>query len=298
MSQDAERISGPAPAKINLGLKILGKRPDGFHNLESVFIPLDLEDRLEVELSSQDSFSCSDPDLPQDGSNLVLKARDIWRREAKLLGLPSATQPLAIHLEKRIPAGAGMGGGSSDAASCLMLLNRLFSPALPDETLSRIALELGSDLPFFLLKGWAHVSGRGEVLVPLEPFFTDSVLIHWPGIHVPTGPAYAELSRILTQKASYATFRGFREFVGKPLARVQWPGNDFEQAVFGWHSELADLKARMLNAGASYAAMSGSGSTLFGLFDSVQSARQAAALLPQNEGKSFICQPRRQAWIP
>jgi 4-diphosphocytidyl-2C-methyl-D-erythritol kinase len=82
------------------------------------------------------------------------------------------------------------------------------------------------------------------------------------------------------------------------LARAQWPGNDFEQAVFGWHSELADLKARMLNAGASYAAMSGSGSTLFGLFDSVQSARQAAALLPQNEGKSFICQPRRQAWIP
>lgn len=284
-------VAARAHAKLNLGLRILGKRADGFHDLESVFVPLELHDLLSLRVAGYDSFRCSDPDLPTDGSNLVQRAIDLWREAATKAGLHAAAeQPLAVDLDKRIPAGAGLGGGSSDAASCLLLLNELFAPGLESSELYRMALTLGSDLPFFLLGSWAHVTGRGEVLNPIPPFFDDDIVLVWPALHVATGPAFAQLSRFLTQTDSYAKFQGFRSFAGNHLSAAEWPGNDFERVIFANHPELACVKQKLLEHGARYAAMSGSGSTIFGLFDSVQSASRCTQQI--RDGRGMVMQTR------
>lgn len=268
-----------APAKLNLGLRILGRRPDGFHDLESVFLPLELADRLGVRPASHDHFSCSDPALPAGGDNLVCRAREAWRAAAREEGLPAAGQPLELVLEKQVPAGAGLGGGSSDAAACLLLMNELFSPGLKMSCLHTLALTLGSDVPFFLQSGWAHVTGRGEILTPLDPLFNDVIVLAWPGVHVSTAWAYSCLSASLTKQGSYASFQGFRGFIPDPGAAAGWPGNDFESVVFAAYPQVAGLKRTLLGEGARYAAMSGSGSAVYGLFDSVQSASRAVKQL-------------------
>jgi 4-diphosphocytidyl-2-C-methyl-D-erythritol kinase len=268
-----------APAKLNLGLRILGRRPDGFHDLESVFLPLELADLLRVRLSREDRFTCSDPTLPDGPDNLVCRARDAWRAAARERGFPGADQPLELELEKHIPAGAGLGGGSSDAAACLLLLNELFSPGLEMSCLSTLALTLGSDVPFFLQSGWAHVTGRGEVLTPMVPFFDDLIVLAWPGLHVSTAWAYSCLSASLTKQGRYASFQGFHGFIPDPGDVTSWPDNDFESVVFAAFPQVAGLKQTLLEAGARHAAMSGSGSAVYGLFDSVQSASRAVKQL-------------------
>lgn len=269
-------LEGRAPAKLNLGLRILGRRPDGFHELESIFVPLDLHDTLRIRPAHQDRFSCDDPGLPTGSDNLVLRALAAWREEARACALPGAGQALELELLKRIPAGAGLGGGSSDAATCLKLLNELFSPGLELSQLQKLSLTLGSDVPFFLTADWAHVSGRGEVLTPLAPLFEDVVLLIWPGLHVSTAWAYSCLSASLTKQGLYASFQGSHGFIPDPGDAACWPGNDFESVVFAAFPVLAGLKNSLLAAGARYAAMSGSGSACYGLFDSVQSASCAA----------------------
>jgi 4-diphosphocytidyl-2-C-methyl-D-erythritol kinase len=270
--REGEWREQPAFAKINLGLRVLGRRPDGYHELESVLVPLELHDLLRGRTARRDSFRCSDPTLPADGGNLVLMARDAWRVSAARAGLPGAVQAVELELEKRIPAGAGLGGGSSDAAACLRLLDQLFPPGLGVEELRRLALTVGSDVPFFVQLDWAHVTGRGEILTPIPPFFRDAVVVAWPGLHVSTAWAYSRLSASLKKQGSCATFKGSQAFVAEVGAAAGWPGNDFEPVVFASHPTLADLKRFLLAAGARYAAMSGSGSAVFGLFDSAQSA--------------------------
>ncbi len=268
-----------APAKLNLGLRILGRRPDGFHELESIFLPLELGDRLRARPASRDTFTCTDPTLPAGADNLVCRARDAWRAAARERDLPGVHQPLELELSKAVPAGAGLGGGSSDAAACLLMLNELFSPGLEMSCLSTLALTLGSDVPFFLQSGWAHVTGRGEVLTPLAPFFDDVIVLAWPGLHVSTAWAYSCLSASLTKQGSYASFQGSHGFIPDPGEAAGWPGNDFESVVFAAFPQVAGLKQSLLGTGARYAAMSGSGSAVYGLFDSVQSASRAVKQL-------------------
>src|SRR5688572_12225784 len=231
-------------AKINWSLRITGKRADGFHDLETVFQTISLHDELTFRSSSSLSLTCDDPSIPVDDTNLVMRA-------ARLVGAP----PVAIELKKRIPTGGGLGGGSSNAATTLVALRG--DPSL--------ALSLGSDVPFFLLGGTAYATGRGEVLTPLPDRSGVPLLLLLPEERVLTKDAFARITRYSPPLGIDAYTRDYAHFT-----------NDFEEPVFAMLPRLRELKQRLYDAGAEYAAMSGSGSTLFGAF-ATTAARDAAA---------------------
>lgn len=239
-------------AKINWSLRITGKRPDGFHDLETVFQTISLHDELTFVPAERTTLACDDPDIPTDESNLVLRA-------ARAIAAP----PVAIALKKRIPAGGGLGGGSSNAAATLVALNERF--ALGRNDLPAIALGLGSDVPFFLVGGTAYATGRGEVLAPLPPRRGIPLLLLLPE------------ERVLTKEA-FARVRQYSAPLGIDAYRQGWASftNDFEEPVFAMVPRLRKLKESLLEQGAAWAAMSGSGSTIVGAFESA-AARDAAA---------------------
>jgi 4-diphosphocytidyl-2-C-methyl-D-erythritol kinase len=248
------------PAKINLGLFVTGKRPDGYHNLETVFYPVTpLYDVLEaVPAIDPGNPKMHLTGLPVQG---VLESNLVWKAY-KLLGekFPQIT-PLDWHLHKAIPMGAGLGGGSSDGASALRLLNKVFNLGLSPEALEAYALELGSDCPFFIRAQAAFASGRGEVLEPLALSLSGWRIHVVPsGIHVSTAAAFKLL------KPRPAPF-DLRHLPAVPVE--EWKEvltNDFEEPVFSLHPELAQTKAALYANGAAYVQMSGSGSALFALY--------------------------------
>ncbi|HYK02476.1 MAG TPA: 4-(cytidine 5'-diphospho)-2-C-methyl-D-erythritol kinase [Thermoanaerobaculia bacterium] len=237
-------------AKINWSLRIIGKRADGFHDLETVFQTISLHDELTFRDSDRMSLTCDDPTIPTDDTNLVLRA-------ARAVSAP----PTAIELKKRIPTGGGLGGGSSNAATTLLALGA------ERDDLAGIALNLGSDVPFFLLGGTAYATGRGEVLTPIAPMNGIPLLLLLPEARVLTKDAFARITRYSQTLGIDAYTRGFEVFT-----------NDFEEPVFAMLPRLRELKERLYAAGAQFAAMSGSGSTLFGAF-ATKAARDAAATL-------------------
>ncbi|HVE71574.1 MAG TPA: 4-(cytidine 5'-diphospho)-2-C-methyl-D-erythritol kinase [Thermoanaerobaculia bacterium] len=232
-------------AKINWALRITGRRTDGFHDLETVFQTISLHDELTFTPASGLTLTCDDPTIPTDASNLVLRA-------ARAVGADG----IAIHLRKRIPAGGGLGGGSSNAAATLMELGR--------DNLPEIALSLGSDVPFFLLGGTAYATGRGEVLTPMPSMAGIPLLLLLPEERVLTKEAFARVTRY-SPPLGIDAYRDFSNFT-----------NDFEEPVFAMLPRLATLKARLYDAGANWAGMSGSGSTIVGAFGD-ESARDRAA---------------------
>ena len=232
-------------AKINWALRITGRRADGFHDLETVFQTISLHDELTFTPAPGLSLTCDDPAIPTDDSNLVIRA-------ARAAG----AENVAIHLRKRIPAGGGLGGGSSNAAA---VLQEFGSERLPE-----IALSLGSDVPFFLLGGTAYATGRGEVLTPMPPLANIPLLLLLPEERVLTKDAFARVTRY-SPALGLDAYRDFTSFT-----------NDFEEPVFAMLPRLATLKARLYDAGATWAGMSGSGSTIVGAFAS-EDARDAAA---------------------
>lgn len=245
-------------AKINLGLRVCRKRPDGFHDIETVFLPIALRDALEILPAhhSSGSFSCTGFDSPQaPEQNLVWKAYQLVKTHFP--EIPA----VHIHLHKSIPAGAGLGGGSADASFTLLLLQRLFKLPVTEDQLQQWALQLGSDCPFFLLNKPCLGKGRGEILEPVAPDLRDySLFIVNPGIHVSTAEAFAGIQPM--QPAD-----SLKDLIHLPPH--EWQNkvvNDFEKTVFILHPEIAAIKKQLLQAGAVYAAMSGSGSTVFGLF--------------------------------
>jgi len=249
-------------AKVNLGLHITGRRADGYHLLETAFWPVHaMADTLTLtELNTAAAPELSLDGLPLTGAaadNLVLRA---WHAmQAAEPSLPA----VHIALEKRIPAGAGLGGGSSDAAHTLVGLNRLFDLGLSTDTLMRLALPLGADVPFFIVNQPMLATGVGEVLTPLAlDLSAYRIELVTPVIHSDTAAAYRHLQR---EHWSGAVDLGAR--LGKPVS--EWRAsvrNDFEPSVFARFPELAALKASLYARGAVYASMSGSGSALYGLF--------------------------------
>ncbi len=231
-------------AKINWSLRITGKRADGFHDLETVFQTVSLHDELTFRPSSSLSLVCDDPTIPTDDTNLAIRA-------AKLAGAP----PVAIELKKRIPAGGGLGGGSSNAATTLVALGG--DPAQ--------ALSLGSDVPFFLVGGTAYATGRGEVLTPLPSRDGVPLLLLLPEERVLTKDAFARITRYSPPLGIDAYREGYENFT-----------NDFEEPVFAMLPRLRSLKQRLYNAGAVWASMTGSGATIVGAFADMD-ARDAAA---------------------
>ncbi len=234
-------------AKINWSLRITGKRADGYHELETVFQTISLHDTLVFRDSDRLTLTCDDPTIPTDESNLVLRA-------ARAVGATN----VAIELQKRIPAGGGLGGGSSDAAATLRTLGE------GREDLAQIALSLGSDVPFFLVGGTAYATGRGEVLTPL-PAIPASLLLVMPEERVLTKDAFARVTRY-SRPLGIDAYRDFANFT-----------NDFEEPVFAMLPRLGALKQRLYDAGATWAGMSGSGSTIAGAFASAAARDDAAA---------------------
>ena len=250
------------PCKINLGLRIIRKRPDGYHDLETLFYPVPLKDALEMLPSGETTLHITGTDIPGDPStNLCLKAHALLAADFP------AVRPVDIYLHKCIPTGAGLGGGSSDGASALLLVNRLFRLGLSREDLLPYATRLGSDCPYFLYDGPCFASGRGDILQPIDLDMSDYRLILVnPGIHVPTGWAFAQL-RLRDNAAPGAPALAPVDMALAPVDT--WRDtlfNDFEPAVVAAHPVIGWIKEQLYEAGAVYAAMSGSGSTVFGWF--------------------------------
>lgn len=252
-------------AKINLGLHVLRKRDDGFHDIETLFFPVPLHDSLEIIPASDGQFAMHQHGIPlPEGENLCARTYLLLKND---FDIPA----VKIHLLKNIPAGAGLGGGSSDAAFTLIMLNEMFGLSIAKSKLMEYASEIGSDCAFFIENSPALAGGRGEVLEPLELELSGKhITIVKPGVHVSTAEAY----RMLTPDAGRASIR---ELVALPLQK--WKDalhNDFEEALFKKHPVIASVKAAMYDAGAVYASMSGSGSAVYGIFDDAPAAAPAA----------------------
>jgi 4-diphosphocytidyl-2-C-methyl-D-erythritol kinase len=243
-----------AYGKINWSLRVTGKRADGYHDLETLLQTISLHDTLTFEQSDRLSLTCDDPTIPVDETNLVLRA-------ARAL---KAT--VAIDLRKQIPAGGGLGGGSSDAAATLLALSK------GQQALHEIALGLGSDVPFFLTGGTAYATGRGEILTPLPRASGIPLLLLIPEERVSTAAAFGMLQRF-SPTLGIDRYRAMTDLLSHAAELV----NDFEEPVFAMLPSLRTMKTRLLDSGAAWAAMSGSGSTIVGAFRSVADRDAARA---------------------
>lgn len=279
MPQETER----APAKINLGLRVLRRRSDGYHAIETVLLRISWADQLTLVPAERFVFTCSDPNLPTDEGNLCVRA-------AKRLAAQLQQQPTGwLHLDKQVPYGAGLGSGSSDAAATLRLLLRAWGRSLSPGMQHRLAARLGSDVPFFLLPTpAARATGRGEYLQPLLdyrfPFYLAVVV---PPLHVATAEAY----RLIQPRLRRTPLLTELVRSNDPERWRRELQNDFEAPLFARHPELAELKQWLLESGAVYAALSGSGSALFGVFTEPTPAQQVAEAAQMRGLRSWWGQP-------
>lgn len=242
--------------KINLGLHITGKRPDGFHELETVFYPVPLKDILEVVSSTTLQFQSTGIDIPGNpASNLCLKAYHLLKEDFPQL------PPVQMHLHKIIPMGAGLGGGSADGAFALQLLNDKYFLGLSPTQLMKYALQLGSDCPFFILNQPCYATGRGEDLTPIKLDLSGYrfVIVH-PGIHINTKWAFEQIQPGLPS-------RSIKEIIQLPIQDWKYYlSNDFESPIKQNYPAIEAIKLALYKDGAIYASMSGSGSTVFGIY--------------------------------
>lgn len=250
-------------AKINLGLNVVEKRPDGYHNLQTVFYPVPIKDALEIHV--MDEAFPSDYDCDLKVTNITIEGdeqRNLVVRAYQLLKQDFPTLPrIHSHLWKGIPTQAGMGGGSSDCAYMMLLLNQQFRLGLTDEQLIEYAAKLGADCAFFILSRPCYAEGIGEKLQPIDLSLSGYyIAVVRPDIPVPTKEAFSRI------RPHYPA-QNCRETVMQPVET--WRDtliNDFEESVFALHPEIGNIKQQLYDMGATYAAMSGSGSALFGLF--------------------------------
>lgn len=272
-------------AKINLTLDILEKRPDGFHGIESVMQSISLHDIITLRTSSEPGIriTCDIPGIPTDEKNLAHKAASIFlQRRGFATGLD-------IHIEKRIPMQAGLGGGSSNAAAVLMGLNQLFGLSVSLDELSSIGAKIGSDVPFFLVGGTALVRGRGEVIQPLPDIPSWQLVIVKPPFGVSTAWAYKrldEMSSAVGEPTPHSKRMVDCILCDGCLPDALW--NDLESPAVERHPEIAEIKGELLRAGASGALMCGSGSAVFGLFKIEEEARTGADRLTGRFGELFV----------
>jgi 4-diphosphocytidyl-2-C-methyl-D-erythritol kinase len=257
------KLVAEAFAKVNLSLVVLGRRSDGYHELDTVFQAVGLCDRMTFEEASGLSLEVDDPTIPAGAENLVVRAA---RALAAAAAVPAQA---AITLEKRIPAGGGLGGGSSDAAVALVGLSALWRLDLPAERLAEIGATLGSDVPFFLFGGTARGRGRGERIVPLPDRSSAGVVLVMPPFPAATPAVFAKLGA----PAWDGRGAGAAEAAGAP------DRNDLEPAAEALFPALRAARAALVAAGAAQARLSGSGSTVFGIFPDVAAASEAATRL-------------------
>ena len=261
-------------AKINLGLSVVSKRPDGFHNLETIFYPIPLHDVLEIVPSGEFHFFPGGLNIPGDAAdNLVLRAFHLLKSQYPKIS------SLGIYLYKAIPLGAGLGGGSSDGAFIIQLLNQYFNLHISPVELTGFALQLGSDCPFFMQSEACFALGRGEILEPLKlDLSAYSFLLIHSEIRIPTNWAY---SKVKPSAPQY----DLKESISKPVET--WPHiikNDFEEAVFETYPLLKKIKDQLYSSGALFASMTGSGSTIYGIFPK----KKLPSLIVENASQTMI----------
>lgn len=251
-------------AKINLSLRVKDARPDGFHDVQTILQAINLFDRVRCDARRGPfQIRCDMPDVPTDRTNLVWKgAQLLW----EMAGRGGEPRDAVVTLEKKIPMRAGLGGGSSDAAAALVGLRRLWKLRVPDEQLHALATQLGSDVPYFLVGGTALGLGRGDEVYPLENLPRYWVVLAIPPFGVTTKDAYQWFDEDRAK-------RGLTPFLYVSLS------NDLEAPVVARHPVIGQLKQRLTDRGAVVAAMSGSGSTVFGVFKSAGAAKAAARAL-------------------
>ncbi|MFC0773247.1 4-(cytidine 5'-diphospho)-2-C-methyl-D-erythritol kinase [Terrimonas alba] len=251
--------------KINLGLRIVRKRNDGYHDLETLFYPIALRDVLEIIRDPQhQQINTSTVQFSTSGTSVDGKVHDnICIKAFNLLQKDFPQLPaIQMHLHKAIPIGAGLGGGSSDAAFTLSLLNKQFNLGLSPDQLIHYALQLGSDCPFFIINTPCYATGRGEVMEPVTiDLNAYKFIIINPGIHIPTGQAFSNITPALPGK-------NLKDIIQQPIET--WKNdmtNDFEKPIFKLHPEIEQIKNKLYDSGASYASMTGSGSTVYGIVE-------------------------------
>ena len=279
-----------ANAKLNLGLRIVGRRYDGYHLLHTLFQEIDFGDevtltnRPNVKVTLEVTGPAGLPGLavagtpraggiPTDASNLCLRAARLFKEST------GTDQGVHIRLEKRIPAGAGLGGGSSDAAAVFKGLNELWARNLSADELETLAVKLGADVPFFIRGGLQLGAGIGEVLTPLKRALPYSVVLVIPPFGVDTAWAYRQFA----SRRSFLPPPAFDQLIAQDPIPWEAFTNDFEEVVFPRYGELADIKVALLEQGAVYAGLSGSGSAVYGLFEGRQSEEELARLFTKSQ---------------
>jgi 4-diphosphocytidyl-2-C-methyl-D-erythritol kinase len=272
-----------APAKINLGLRIVGQRTDGYHLLDTIMVPVSLYDEIQVtkivgagrSSSSTLTVICDNPAVPPDEGNIVFRAARLIIKEN------SIRQSVAIHIKKRIPIGAGLGGGSSDAAATLIAMNSLFRLNYSTRRLKKRAYGLGADVPFFIDRKPARARGIGERLTPIKSLPWNWAVIVYPGFPVTTAWVYRNFDAKLTKAmATTSIISPLR----KSFAQQRLLVNDLESVTVARYPRIKLLKEKLIAEGAAGALMSGSGSAVFGLFDSRGNAARALSRLQKEDG--------------
>ncbi|MDP8222133.1 MAG: 4-(cytidine 5'-diphospho)-2-C-methyl-D-erythritol kinase [Candidatus Lernaella stagnicola] len=271
-----------APAKINLRLEIVGRRADGYHLLRSIMVPISLADRLSLHLTKTRDieFSCDSPNIPTDGTNLVVRAAKALQQAA---GVDLGAK---IHLEKRIPASAGLGGGSSDAAATLMGLRQLWKVEIDDARLSALALELGADVPFFLAESACLAEGVGERLNPYHVKAGIALALVKPERGLSTPEVYRALNWPLTQKVK---LNKLPPSIGDQDAACALLRNDLEDPATRLMPQVSECKAFLREQGAVGVLMTGSGPTVFGIYNERKQAERACEVARQRNWWAFAC---------
>ena len=252
-----ENVIINTPAKINFGLNVISKRSDGFHDIETIFYPINIFDRITFSESDKFIFETDNETLNSEKDNLVIKAK------SALEDLTKKKLNVKIHVSKKIPIGAGLGGGSSDAAAVLITLNKIFKLNLDSLSLNKIAAQIGSDVPFFLKPNPSFASSRGEVLEQIDFKIDNSIFLINPGIFVSTKWAY---EKIKPEKPELSLIELYRRGKLKSENYRDHVINDFEEPVMEEFQAIRKLKEELYEMGADFALMSGSGSSLFAIF--------------------------------
>jgi len=250
-------------AKINIGLNIINRRPDGYHNLETIFYPVMIKDALEVVVADKLSFESSGLEIPgRVEDNLCIKGYHMVRKDFDL-------PPVKIHLHKHIPIGAGLGGGSADAAFFIRLLDQKFNLGMSNDQMLGYARQLGADCAFFIQNKPVFAFDRGDEFEPIKLDLSNyKIVVVMPPVHVSTSEAYGGVKPAPVEQS-------LMELIYKPVN--EWKNfikNDFETSVFKNHPIIRGVKAALYEAGAVYASMSGSGASVFGIFDTTPDLRE------------------------
>ncbi len=276
-------IRKSAPAKINLGLEVLRKRPDGYHDINTFMLKITIFDEITFDESDEIKV-ISNPSIVPEKENIIYKAANMLKK-LKI----SRENNAKITLNKNIPSGAGLGGGSSDAAQTILALNEMWDMSLSINELQDTAVKLGMDVPFFLREGSALAAGRGDILKFFDidlPYF---LLIVFPEIEVITAEAYRALNRGAAEKKPADLVKYISSYNNKVDELRKYIFNDFEEYVFNIYPGIADIKDKLYENGALFAMLTGSGSAVYGLFESEKKCRAAAGNF--KEFKTFVCNP-------